>query len=228
MKVAIIRDVCKANNDQLCTNQYVVAVTSQGAVADIIDYPLDESSAKEVYENYDAFVISGGADIDPALYGEERLYYVAGGEKRDELEKNLIPLLLSGDKPVLCICRGMQMSNILCGGSLYQDINKQIFNDDVLIEHNKEGLLHQVSILPDTKLGKYLSGTILVNSLHHQSVKTLGKGFVINAVSSDGVIEGIERDDNEFYLCVQWHPEKLVEQTAQQSLFKALIDHINK
>ena len=155
----------------------------------------------------DGLLLPGGGDIDPKFYGQERI--PACGEPnvlRDTAEPLLLRAFLAADKPVLAICRGIQLMNVALGGDLYQDIKP--FEH---VPHNDHwGKIHTVTVRRDTLLSRILGqDTVLVNSQHHQAVDKVAPGLVLSALSEDGIVEGIEKPDAKFCLGVQWHPEWL-------------------
>lgn len=165
-----------------------------------------ESSLESV--NGMGLVLSGGTDLDPALYGEAPgASSDSPDRERDALEQRLLREALDRDAPVLAICRGLQLFNVVHGGTLFQHI-----------EGHKTP--HEVSIAAGTRLaGIFGAGPRDVNSRHHQAAARLGQGLVVSARSTDGVIEGLERPDRRFAVAVQWHPEDLVPQ--DRALFEA-------
>ena len=152
----------------------------------------------------DGLLLPGGGDMDPAFYGQER-----------------IRAFLAADKPVLAICRGIQLMNVALGGDLYQDIKP--FEH---VPHNDHwGKIHTVTVRRDTLLSRILGqDTVLVNSQHHQAVDKVAPGLVLSALSEDGIVEGIEKPDAKFCLGVQWHPEWLsAADPAMQGIFDAFV-----
>ena len=167
-------------------------------------------------DSLDGLVLTGGTDVNPSLYGQDRDPGTEDpDDPRDTIEKRLIEAALQRDLPVLAICRGMQILNVVHGGTLLQHIEG----------HRCPGVpeAHQVSVDRDAKLADAIgAGTHPVNSRHHQAVDQLGAGLRISAKSPDGCIEALERDDKNFVLAVQWHPEDLVEShPAARRLFEA-------
>lgn len=154
-------------------------------------------------------LLSGGADIDPALYGAERMNGSDQPDRaRDALELRLVREALDRDLPVLAICRGSQMFNVAHSGTLIQHIDGHRIPQ------------HQVTVDAQSRLAKILGeGPRVVNSRHHQLVGSLGAGLHVSARAADGVIEGIERRDRRFAVAVQWHPEDLFAQ--ERALFEA-------
>ena len=170
----------------------------------------------------DGLLLPGGGDIDPKFYGQERI--PACGEPnvlRDTAEPLLLRAFLAADKPVLAICRGIQLMNVALGGDLYQDIKP--FEH---VPHNDHwGKIHTVTVRRDTLLSRILGqDTVLVNSQHHQAVDKVAQGLVLSALSEDGIVEGIEKPDAKFCLGVQWHPEWLsAADPAMQGIFDAFV-----
>jgi putative glutamine amidotransferase len=135
----------------------------------------------------------------------------SGDRNRDEYEIALTRAFVAAGKPVFGICRGLQLINVAFGGSLYQDIGTQkpqalVHRDAAAYDLN----FHEVDVLPDTKLGALLSGaaSTRINSVHHQGVKDLAPGFVVEArCPADGMIEAIRHSGPAWVAAVQWHPE---------------------
>ena len=207
---------------------YVRAVETAGGLP-LVLAPGRPEDAADLLDHVGGLVLTGGADIDPAMYGEERHPAVqAVFRERDDFEVALVREALRRDLPLLAICRGHQVLNVATGGTLVQDIASQIPGAGV---HDADGerwhTSHEVEILPETRLREIL-GTerVAVNSFHHQSVQRLGRDLVLSARSPDGVVEGIEvpRDRRRFVLGVQWHPESFWDHPPGfQPLFEALV-----
>ena len=175
----------------------------------------------------DGLLLPGGGDMDPKFYGQERI--PACGEPnllRDAAEPLLLRAFLAADKPVLGICRGIQVMNAVLGGDLYQDIKP--FEH---LPHNDHwAKVHTVTVRRGTLLSRILGqDTVLVNSQHHQAVDRIAPGFTLAALSEDGIVEAIEKPDAGFCLGVQWHPEWLSDaDPAMQSLFDAFVNACSK
>ena len=152
---------------------------------------------------YDGLILCGGVDVDPARYGEELDGSVDIDLKRDEVEYALIKTYLEAGKPILGICRGHQILNVYFGGSLYQDIPE-------VDKHRQSGedMIHMVSARPGSILGKLYGESFAVNSIHHQAVKALGKGFCTTADWQGQYAEAIEHSEYPIF-SVQWHPERI-------------------
>jgi len=159
-------------------------------------------------------VLSGGTDVDPALYGAEAGPLTDAPDcERDEMEQRLLREALELDRPVLAICRGTQLFNVIHAGTLVQHIEG----------HKTPQTPHEITVEAGTRLaGIFGAGKRSVNSRHHQVVGRAGHGLVISARAADGVIEALERSDRKFAVAVQWHPEDLMPQDG--ALFEAFRD----
>ncbi len=172
----------------------------------------------------DGLILAGGPDPDPHLWGEEPQPGLGRIDwRRDRFEIGLTRAMREQKKPVFGICRGLQIINIVWGGSLCQDIERE---RDEAIRHFQRGdfdfLSHQVRIAPNSRLFHLLKkDKMRVNSFHHQAVGMLGRQLSVAAVAPDGIIEALEGDDHIF--AVQWHPELLLHIPDNYLLFKELI-----
>ncbi|MFN8038423.1 MAG: gamma-glutamyl-gamma-aminobutyrate hydrolase family protein [Acidimicrobiales bacterium] len=174
------------------------------------DAPL---SPDDYVDDLDGLLLHGGADVCPRTYGEEPLRPEwEGDEVRDRYELDLVQRFLAAAKPVLGICRGHQILNVAFGGTLWQDQREQGATERVHRSQERyDRNLHTVDLVEGSGLAALYGspGTVLVNSVHHQAVKEVGPGLVVEATSSDdGIVEAIRlADDDRFALGVQWHPE---------------------
>lgn len=159
----------------------------------------------------DGLVLQGGNDVAPESYDESPLHPDWAGDRiRDRYEMELVNAFLQAGKPVFGICRGLQLINVAHGGTLYQDISTQ--KDGSLVHRDADAYdlnFHHVEIVPRSRLAQLLGETRhKINSVHHQGVKDLAPGFVVEAVSPhDGVIEAIRHTGEAWVAAVQWHPE---------------------
>ncbi len=201
---------------------YVRAVENAGGVPILVPAQASFSSLAALVGMVDGLVLTGGGDVNPARYGEERHPTVAGvSDERDAAEEAVLNLALDRGVPVLAICRGMQILNVALGGSLVQDIPAEPGGG---IVHGPRAE-HVVNIAPRSKLAEVISAeTAQVNSRHHQAVNTLGKGLKPVAWSADGAIEGVEMP-GKWVIGVQWHPEDMVEDSeVARRLFAGVVE----
>lgn len=207
---------------------YVRAVERAGGVPVLIPPLPDESSMRAICDRLDGLLLTGGEDVDPDLYGEQPIPQCGASDRqRDELELAFTRWALDADMPLLGICRGMQLLNTACGGSLYQDLGTQQpqTRQHAQVRHPRSHRAHDIRILPDSRLAAILDTTRhSVNSLHHQAVNRVGNGVRIVAWSPDDVAEAMELPAYSFALAVQYHPEEL-EPTdeASRRLFSAFV-----
>lgn len=214
------------------SQRFIFAPTQAGGLPWLIPLLEHADDLRPIYERLDAIMIPGGADVDPSVYGEERLDFCEVSDPpRDRVELQLIRWALEDGKPVLGICRGIQLINLALGGSLYQGLAEQL---DGSVKHDyfpaqgfaRDHLSHDVAIEEGTRLaGVFGAGRVRVNSMHHQAIRQLGNGLIVSArCTDDGVIEGVELPGHPFMVGVQWHPEALsVSDKPTQSLFESFV-----
>lgn len=216
------------DNDNLAiervTVEYLHSMERAGCTPVMLPPQSDCSSVSDILSRIDGLMLTGGGDIDPALYTDgavlDQVAYVS--RKRDEFEIALARAAYDLDMPTLGICRGMQIMNVAFGGSLNQDLAAcGVTAKPHMQERPFERALQPTALEPNTKLAALFGNAdeIMVNSMHHQSIKTLASNFRISARSADGVIEGIEDSSRRLYLGVQWHPEYLSDNSV---LFETL------
>ena len=169
----------------------------------------------------DGLLLSGGADVNPALYGEEPDPRTEPPEDaRDRMELDLLSQAIARDMPVLAICRGLQLLNVAQGGTLRQHMEGHVERPP-----NPGTPAHRVRVVPGSRLARIIGTDLLpVNSRHHQAVKQRGRGLKVSALAeSDETVEGLELEAARFVIAVQWHPENQVTQSERQlALFEAL------
>ena len=207
-------------------SKYMESLARAGAKMRWVELSDPEQAVQDAL-TCDGLLLPGGGDMDPKFYGQERI--PACGEPnllRDAAEPLLLRAFLAADKPVLGICRGIQVMNAVLGGDLYQDIKP--FEH---LPHNDHwAKVHTVTVRRGTLLSRILGqDTVLVNSQHHQAVDRVAPGFTLAALSEDGIVEAIEKPDARFCLGVQWHPEWLSDaDPAMQGLFDAFVNACSK
>jgi len=206
---------------------YAEAIEEAGGNAIYLPTLLSPSRLPEILSLTDGLVFTGGADIHPSYYGEEISAPITlSPDQRTDFDLNLFQEALKADKAILAICHGMQIMNVACGGSLYQDIATQLPGS--IPHRGEEGQIparHRVRVEPETRLASILKGLaeFEVTSTHHQAVKELGKGMQVNARSPDDMIEGIEMPDFPRVIGIQWHPEKERTSEASRRLFEGFV-----
>ena len=206
------------------TQMYADAVRKAGGNPVFLPKLKSQDDAIDNIDKVDVVIVTGGDDINPELYGEEPNPNLEDiNPPRDESDIYLIKACLEKDKPTLGTCRGMQLTNILSGGALYQDIISQRPTEIAHRDPNREIYVkHEVTISEGNILSEVMetSGEIEINSWHHQAIKDLGENLSVLATAPDGTIEAIARSDKTFFLGVQWHPEELIVNDNNQEALK--------
>jgi len=209
------------------TAAYVTALENAGLIPLIVPPLANADAASAILDSVAGLVLTGGEDVDPARYGEKRHEKVRSvNHARDATEAALIKEAKERGTPVLAICRGIQILNVALGGTLVQDIPSQC---ETKIAHDEESArdsrTHEISVEPGSLIATAV-GTehLTVNSFHHQSVKRVADGMRVTARSPDGIIEGIESTDEDWWvMAVQWHPEEMTDSAEpwDRGLFQA-------
>lgn len=206
---------------------YSQAIWNAGGEAILLPSNPDKSNCAQIISLLDGLLVPGGPDIDPDLYGEAKIDACgAFCRYEDEYDMELIKEAVKQNKPILAICRGMQVMNVLYGGTLYQDIPSQY---ETNIQHQRivKGveIYHTATLDKDSKLAQILGAweNIKVNSSHHQSVKDLAEGFKVTGKAPDGIVESMENEDGSI-ICVQWHPERMQNEEMYRKLFADFIE----
>ncbi|MGH3341386.1 MAG: gamma-glutamyl-gamma-aminobutyrate hydrolase family protein [Carbonactinosporaceae bacterium] len=203
---------------------YADAVRRHDAVPVVL--PAHGGCAGELVERLDGIVLSGGGDLHPARYGEEPTASEHIDEQRDGLELDLVREALRSGTALLGICRGAQVLNVALGGSLHQDIARDVPG---AFQHRRHDAwdrpVHAVDLLPDSRLGRAIGRRVDANSIHHQAIAEPAPGLRVVGHCPDGVIEAVEYVGDPFVVGVQWHPECLPpEDDATQRLFARFVE----
>lgn len=191
--------------------EYLDALSRFGALPITLPLDMTQEDRKQVLDMCDGFLFTGGQDVEPQLYKEERRETCGvANEPRDTNEQLIFHEASKRDIPMLGICRGIQLFNAVSGGTLYQDLPSE-YNSDVThaMRPPYDAVQHRVTIIAETPLATLAAGAyeIGVNSYHHQAVRDLAPIFCPMAMSEDGLIEAIYNPLNSFVQAYQWHPE---------------------
>lgn len=221
--IALPPQVSPKHGTAYMNHEYCTAILSAGGLPIILPLTTDEAVLRRYTEMCHGLFLTGGHDIAPAIYGEETRPDC--GEivpERDEMETKLLDMFMLTDKPILAVCRGMQLVNARLGGTLYQHLPAQFESE---INHSQsspyDSACHSVSL--SGTFGELLGCTKLsVNSIHHQAVKFPAPGLEVTALSPDGLIEGLCDPARSFFHALQWHPEKMTD-SASKAIFAAFV-----
>lgn len=207
---------------------YMNGVMEAGGTPLMLPLTSDPVILEQVIGRCDGFLFTGGHDISPDIYGEDPLPSCGiGCRLRDDMEKNLFLRLYEKDKPVLGICRGIQIINAILGGTLYQDLPTQAPSS---VEHHQcppyDKPVHEVEIIVNTPLyGLLHQKKIIVNSYHHQAVKQLSPKLQVMARSKDGITEAVFVPEKKYIWAVQWHPEfSYLSDDSSRKIFESFIE----
>ena len=212
------------------------AVIKTGAIP--IGLPFSELSERteELVDEYiqmiDGLLIPGGPDVSPYYYGENPIPQIGLTlPQKDFFERALINKAINKRIPILGICRGIQMVNVVLGGTLYQDVYTQ--DPDVKIQHSQATVgnfrTHYVRTTEGSILRECVGEKLLVNSRHHQAIKDVADGLKITAIAPDGIVEGLEYKEDDSIVLVQWHPENLWQKDQTQlKIFSNFVDRVQE
>jgi putative glutamine amidotransferase len=210
---------------------YLDALVRAGAAPVLLPLLVDQPDImRSLYDRLDGVLLPGGVDIEPSNFGEARHALLRHTDPpRDAVELQLARWALDEGKPVLGLCRGLQILNIAAGGTLFQDVVAQRSgsekHDFEPPEHTRDFLAHEVTLVGGSLLQQLVGASSTpVNSMHHQGIQRLGKGFVATAHAPDGLIEAIESERDGFVMAVQWHPESLEpKDETSRALFREFV-----
>lgn len=217
----------------LMGRSYIEELRKVGAIPWLIPLvPHDPDTLQAIFDRLDGVFVTGGVDVDPSRYGEPKTALCGTTDPdRDAVEIALLHHAFSRDLPVFAVCRGIQILNVACGGTLFQDVTAQV---PAAIKHDyfptraqpsRKFLAHDVTVKTGSRLAHILREAVVpVNSMHHQAIKDLAPNLTPTAVAPDGIIEGVEATDGRFLVAVQWHPEELTEtQPEMARLFSTFV-----
>lgn len=229
-------------------DNYCQAIIAAGGAPIVLPITDDLAVYEKLLPLPDAFLLTGGSDIDPRRYADRIEVYepksyaeddarssvTQPSPRRDDMEELVLNYAYKYDMPVLGICRGAQMINVHFGGTLYQDLSDQMENpedDESLVISHWQGVsfdkaTHAITIKPFSQLWDILNATAMnVNSMHHQGMRDLAPNMEAVAFAADGLVEAIEATDRKFMIGVQWHPEFFQKSKRSERLFKAFIQY---
>lgn len=209
---------------------YLDAIRAAGGVPIVLPLIIDKEELAVAANVCDGFLFTGGPDISPFRFQEETIRQCGVVvPERDKMEEDLFCLTMEADKPILGICRGIQVLNVFLGGTLYQDIPAQLGSASQLAHSQNSGnsvLSHSVIVEKDSLLYDIVSKEYLqVNSFHHQAIKDIAPSLKSAGVAPDSIIEAIYHPEKKFFLGIQWHPEHLFRSNEDALLiFRAFVN----
>ena len=188
---------------------YMNMLEAQGAIPLMMPLTTEPEALDYFLESCDGFILTGGHDVTPAVYGQEKTELCGITiPQRDEMDAYVLKAAIEKDKAVLGICRGHQLMNAALGGTLYQDVAAQHGQP---INHRMQppydGVEHEVELIPGSPMAALLGERIGVNSCHHQAIRDLAPCLKVQATAADGIAEAVYMPGKKFVWGVQWHPE---------------------
>jgi putative glutamine amidotransferase len=223
----------RTTHGYLLKTAYSDAVLAAGGTPLVLPWVADRKTIDAYLDRIEGVVVTGSPfDIPPESYGQRRQPHCRSiNEPRSEFEHLLLSRALERDMPVLGVCNGMQLLNVVLGGTLYQDIPTEVrgaHRHEQKIDRRRP--VHPIEIVPGTLLARALRrATLMVNSTHHQAVRRLGRGLIPTAVAKDGIVEAVESVEHRYVIGVQWHPEFLVRSVPPNAgLYRSLINAARK
>ena len=224
--------VCGFENErQFVSQNYIHAVEQSGGVPIILPCIEESESFSRYISICSGFLFCGGDDITPFLLGEEPVTNTLVTDmETDRFQLSFMRYILDFDKPLLAICRGMQILNAVLGGTIWQDLS---LSSKTLLCHmqntrKRSDICHKVYFKKDSMLFNIFGESADTNSYHHQAVQTPGKGLIVCGTSSDLVIEAVESPSRMFTAGVQWHPESMPGSDKMTRLFTSFISACTK
>lgn len=206
---------------------YTNSVVNAGGLPVLIPMNLANTDLDMLIHQLDGVLFTGGYDVDPRQYGSQSHPKVEGVDAdRDYAEIYLVRKAIQAGKPFFGICRGLQVINVALGGTLYEHLPEQFPGEVEHDNHDKprDYLAHSITISPECHLRQILaSESTMVNSLHHQGVRSLAGQLHATAFAADGLVEAFELPADKFSLAVQWHPEELQGHESMRRLFQVFV-----
>jgi len=206
--------------------EYSKAIIAAGGIPFLLPIIKDKNDVKLLLKKIDGLLLTGGNDVPPQRYGEERHERtVCVHPDKDNSDITLVETAIRMKNPILAICYGTQLVNVALGGSLIQDIPSEVKTPIIHKDSHNERYTHTVTIRKDSLLYTIVGiDRLETNSTHHQAIKRMGNGLQDTAHTEDDIIEAIEWRDYPFLVGVQWHPERVTDSPHHLALFNALIE----
>lgn len=225
-KIGII--ICAiSDNKQYVSDAYIQAIKSVGGLPIVLPLVKSKTIIQDYVNLCDGFLFCGGGDITPLLFGQEPAYGIGPTDiSLDLFQIRFMKSIIETGKPVLAICRGMQILNVACGGTIIQDLNQTNLEtiNHMQTSLSRRDISHKVFFEAKTKIQHLLGDFAYTNSFHHQAIDRLGTGLIVSGTTGDEIIEAIEMPSHSFVMGVQWHPESMYDSTSNmKQLFLALI-----
>lgn len=212
----------------MMNNGYMKAIEQAGGLPVVLPMTNDPAILDAYINQLDGFVLTGGADIDPLLYGQQTQNCCGAIDPvRDAMEVPFAQMLAKQDKPVLGVCRGCQVLNVALGGTMYQDLPTN--RPESTLAHRQKQPdrfpAHSVDLVDGTLLANILDvSQLMVNSLHHQGIDQIAPSLTACATAPDGLVEAVYLPTHSFFLGVQWHPERMFESDPlSMTLFQTFV-----
>jgi len=227
-KIGIV--ICNYENQkQFVSESYIQAIHHANGLPIVLPMVKSKTAIQEYVSLCDGFVFCGGNDVTPLLFGQEPEHGIGTTDiSLDLFQIRLMKQILDSGKPVLAICRGMQILNIACGGTIFQDLRNLDFEpiNHMQTSISRKDISHKVFFAEESKLAHMLGPFSYTNSFHHQAIDKLGENLIVAGHTADDIIEAIEMPSHTYVIGVQWHPECMLEAPSNMKLlFHALVHH---
>jgi putative glutamine amidotransferase len=219
------RSFASAGRVNFCDLNYVEGIEAAGGLPFLLGFSTDDAQVERYAETIDGLVLIGGVDIHPSRYGQvPEVTDQIPVPERDDFEFRLLSAFWERGKPIFAICRGHQMLNVFLGGTLVQDIPSHLGPVHHLQSPGTQLIAHQVRLEAGSLIHDILGESLIdVNSFHHQTIETLGRGLRPVGWSEEDLIEVFEHESHPYLLSVQWHPERMRNSQQQMRLFRHFV-----